>query len=154
MTKSSTAAGAETTPYAQEAGRRAVLEHLQRSGTPAEVSSAGSGRYRVHWPLPDVLPWVSILIPTRNQLDLLRQCITTLNRLTDYPNRELIVIDNGSDEPAALAYLAELEKQPNTQVLRDASPFNYSALNNLAARAASGELLVLLNNDIEVIDGH
>ena len=154
MIKGSTAAGAETKPCAQEAGRRAVFEHLQRSGTPAEVSSAGSGRYRVHWPLPAVLPKVSILIPTRNQLGLLRQCITTLNRLTDYPNRELIVIDNGSDEPEALAYLAELQMLPNTQVLRDASPFNYSALNNLAARAASGELLVLLNNDIEVIDGH
>ena len=153
MIEGSTASGADAKPYAQEAGRRAVQEHLKRRGSDAQVSNAGSGRYRVHWPLPEPLPKVSILIPSRNQLGLLRQCISTLNRLTDYPNRELIVVDNGSDDPEALAYLAELERQPGCRVLRDPSAFNYSALNNLAAQAATGQLLALLNNDIEVIDG-
>ena len=154
MHAGSTAAGADVKPYAQEAGRRAVQQHLQRSGSTAEVSTVGSGRYRVHWPLPAALPRVSILIPTRNQVGLLRQCITTLEALTDYPNRELIVIDNGSDEADALAFLRQLEARPGVRVLRDPSPFNYSALNNLAAQHAQGDLLALLNNDIEVIDRH
>ena len=153
MHAGSTAAGAEAKPYAQEAGRRAVQEHLQRSGSTATVQSVGSGRYRVHWPLPEALPLVSIIIPTRNQLGLLRQCIQTLDQLTDYPNRELIVIDNGSDDADALAYLHTLAARPAVRVLRDPSPFNYSALNNLAAAQAKGSLLALLNNDIEVIDG-
>ena len=153
MHAGSTAAGADVKPYAQEAGRRAVQEHLQRSGSTATVATVGSGRYRVHWPLPPAMPLVSILIPTRNQLGLLRQCISTLDQLTDYPNRELIVIDNGSDEADALAYLRTLEARPGVRVLRDPNPFNYSALNNLAAGQARGELLALLNNDIEVIDG-
>jgi glycosyltransferase involved in cell wall biosynthesis len=153
MHAGSTAAGADVKPYAQEAGRRAVQEHLQRSSSPATVESVGSGRYRVRWPLPAALPLVSILIPTRNQLGLLRQCIQTLDRLTDYPNRELIVIDNGSDDADTLAYLKALEARPDLRVLRDPRPFNYSALNNLAARQARGEYLALLNNDIEVIDG-
>ena len=154
MHAGSTAAGADVKPYAQEAGRRAVQEHLQRCGSAATVETVGSGRYRVRWPLPAALPLVSILIPTRNQLGLLRQCISTLDQLTDYPNRELIVIDNGSDEADALAYLRELEARPGVRVLRDPSPFNYSALNNLAAGQARGELLALLNNDIEVISAH
>ena len=154
MHAGSTAAGADVKPYAQEAGRRAVQEHLQRSGSTATVETVGSGRFRVHWPLPAVLPMVSILIPSRNQCGLLQQCIRTLDALTDYPNRELIVIDNGSDEADALAYLRALEARPGVRVLRDPSPFNYSALNNLAARHARGQLLALLNNDIEIITGH
>ena len=153
MHAGSTAAGADVKPYAQEAGRRAVQAHLQRSASAATVDSVGSGRYRVRWPLPAALPLVSVIIPTRNQLGLLRQCISTLDQRTDYPNRELIVIDNGSDETDALAYLRALEARPGVRVLRNPSPFNYSALNNLAAQQARGELLALLNNDIEVIDG-
>ena len=152
MHAGSTAAGADAKPYAQEAGLRAVQAHLQRSGSAATVSAVGSGRYRVHWPLPAELPLVSLIIPTRNQLGLLRQCIETLDRHTDYPQRELIVVDNGSDEADALAYLRLLEARPGVRVLRDPSPFNYSALNNLAARQARGPLLALMNNDIEVID--
>ena len=149
----STAGGAEVKPYAQEAGRRAVAEHLGRIGACARVESLSSGRYRVRWPLPDKPPLVSILIPTRNQVELLRQCVTTLIRLTDYPHWEAIVIDNGSEDAEALRYLAELASQARWRVLRDPRPFNYSALNNLAAREARGDYLALLNNDIEVIDG-
>jgi O-antigen biosynthesis protein len=105
--------------------------------------------------LPTALPRVSILIPTRNQVHLLRTCLESLGALTDYPDVELIVIDNGSDEPDALAYLATLRARPGVQVLpMPLRPFNFSALNNRAAEQASGELLLLLNNDIEVIEPH
>jgi glycosyltransferase involved in cell wall biosynthesis len=77
------------------------------------------------------LPKVSIIVPTRNGLDLLRTCIEGLER-TDYPTMEVIVVDNGSDDPATLGYLAALDPA-RFRVLRDDGPFNFSRLNNRAA---------------------
>ncbi|MFN5511105.1 MAG: glycosyltransferase family 2 protein [Burkholderiales bacterium] len=148
----STAGDAQSKPYARAAGLRAVSEHLQRTGKAAHAELVGNGRYRVHWELPSSPPLASILIPTRNQVGLLRQCIETLERLTDYPNREVLIIDNGSDDAAALRYLDSLRHRSGYQVIRDDRPFNYSALNNLAARKARGDFLVLLNNDIEILE--
>lgn len=95
------------------------------------------------------LPPVSIIIPTRNGLDLLRTCLEGV-AATDYPNIEVIVVDNDSDDPATLAYLADRERA-GVRVLRHAGPFNYSAINNRAVAQARGQLLCLLNNDIEVL---
>ena len=95
------------------------------------------------------LPPVSIIIPTRNGLDLLRTCLEGV-AATDYPDMEVIVVDNDSDDPAMLAYLAEQERA-GVQVLRHKGPFNYSAINNRAVSQARGQLLCLLNNDIEVL---
>lgn len=97
-----------------------------------------------------VLPSISVIVPTRNRHDLLRTCIAGLIR-TDYPDMEVIVIDNGSDDPATLAYLDSLAA-PRHRVLRAPGPFNFSTLNNRAVQEAKGELLCLLNNDIEVIE--
>jgi GT2 family glycosyltransferase len=99
---------------------------------------------------PAANPSVSVIIPTRDRSELLRSCIEGLDR-TEYQRCERIIVDNGSSEPQALAYLAELE-QSGTKVLRMPGPFNYSALNNAAVQRASGELLCFLNNDIEMID--
>lgn len=94
------------------------------------------------------LPSISIIVPTRNRVDLLKTCLDGL-AATDYPNIEIIVIDNDSDEPETLAYLDEIQAR-GTIVMRHPGPFNYSAMNNRAAAAASGDLLCLLNNDIEI----
>jgi len=91
-------------------------------------------------------------VPTRDRLRLLRRCLEGVLRQTDYPALELIVVDNGSREPATLRYLESLAADSRVVVLREDAPFNYSALNNLAARCARGELLLLLNNDTEVIE--
>ena len=97
------------------------------------------------------LPAISIIIPTRNRLDLLRPCLEGVAR-TEYPGRiEIIVIDNGSDDRATLNYFEELDPD-FARILRDDGPFNFSALNNRAASEASGDILCFLNNDIEVID--
>lgn len=106
---------------------------------------------RAHWPLPATLPRVSLIVPTRDQLGLLRTCIEGLLNDTDYPNLEIIVVDNQSSDPPTLAYLAEL---PNlgVKVLPYARPFNYSAINNYAAARATGEVIGLINNDIEIIE--
>ena len=98
----------------------------------------------------DPIRSVTAIIPTRNKVDLLQKCIEGLDR-TDYPKLEVIVIDNGSDDPDALAYFADLAGKGIT-VLHMPGAFNYSALNNDAVREATGEFLCFLNNDIEVID--
>jgi GT2 family glycosyltransferase len=100
-------------------------------------------------PEQSTLPKVSIIVPTRNRLDLLRNCLEGIER-TDYPDLEVIVVDNGSDDPATLDYLANLDPG-RYRVLAAPGPFNFSTLNNRAAKQATGELLCLLNNDIEVL---
>lgn len=94
------------------------------------------------------LPTVTVIVPTRNRVDLLRTCLTGLER-TDYPELDIIVVDNGSDDPATLAYLEALPG--NMRVLHQPGPFNFSALNNRAAKCAQGQILCLLNNDIEIM---
>lgn len=99
----------------------------------------------------DFWPRVSVIVPTRNRLELLSTCIEGLER-TDYPNLEVIVVDNGSDDRATLDYLKHLDRA-RYRVIRDEGDFNFSRLNNCAARMATGDLLCLLNNDIEVGSG-
>ena len=106
---------------------------------------------RVRHPLPESVPLVSIVIPTRDAVGLLRQCVTSVLAKTTYPRFEVVVVDNGSRDPAALEYLSEIARWPQVRVLRYDRPFNYSAINNFAVAQVSGEVLCLLNNDTEVI---
>ncbi|MCI8210921.1 glycosyl transferase family 2 [Pseudomonas sp. S25] len=147
----STAQGGDQKPYAAEAGLKALNEHLQRQSMSAHAELLPMGMYRVRHRLPDVLPLVSLIIPTRNAHVLVKQCIDSIRQLTTYENYEIILVDNGSDDEESLRYFAELEGEADVLVIRDERPFNYSALNNLAVRQARGELVGLINNDIEVI---
>ncbi|WP_321187037.1 glycosyltransferase family 2 protein [Trinickia soli] len=135
---------------------RAVTEHLKRRGVKAAVSRTprGSAPLRVRYECPEPAPLVSLLVPTRDGVDLLRRCLDSLLEKTSYPNYEIIVIDNGSALSETLDYFAHIEKRRNVRVLRDDSPFNFSALNNRAAVQANGDYLCLLNNDTEVITPH
>lgn len=146
----STASTHHSKPYAIANGERALRDHVARRGVEATVTHNGKGYYEVHYALPSPAPLVSLIIPTRNGLDLLRMCLGSIVRNTDYPAYEIIVVDNGSDEPATLEYLRELQSDPRVRVLRDDRPFNYSALNNAAVRHARGDFIALVNNDIEV----
>ena len=100
------------------------------------------------------LPRISILIPTHDRLDLLKPCLESIRAVTDYPREklEILVIDNRSADPAALAYLAAKAASGDIRLRRDGRPFNFSAINNDAAADASGDLLVFLNNDTEIVD--
>lgn len=140
-------------PYAADAALRAINDHFARCGIDAEAAGVhdGPGMYRVRYALPAELPRVSLIIPTRNGLDLLQRCIESIRTKTRYANYDILIVDNGSDDPATLAYLARLESEGAARILRDPRPFNYSALNNGAVREAGGELVGLLNNDLEVI---
>ena len=93
---------------------------------------------------------VSIIIPTRNGVELLSACIASID-VHQPEHVEIVVIDNGSDDPATIAYLAALALRPDATVVRHDAPFNFSEINNVAAQAAKGELLCFLNNDTEVI---
>lgn len=147
----STALAGNEKPYAAIAGVKALADHLERSSCTGEVELLPTGMYRVHYSLPDAAPLVSLIIPTRNAHLLVKQCIDSIIELTSYPQYEIILIDNGSDDPAALAYFTSLEALENVRVIHDGRPFNYSALNNRAVEIARGELVALINNDIEVI---
>lgn len=138
--------------YAWDAGRRALEDHLARTGQPLPVGRACHAFYHVPWPVPNPAPLVSVLIPTRDRLDLLAGCIDGLRERTDYPAWEAIIIDNGSTGPDTLRYLEDLVQDPRFRVLRVDTPFNYSMLNNKAAEIARGDLLCLLNNDIVMIE--
>lgn len=146
----STAQSADAKPYAMLAGERALNEHFQRQALNATAELIGCG-YRVRYALPDALPLVSLIIPTRNGLHLIKQCVESILKKTTYPNYEILIIDNGSDDLSTLQYFKELQSEPRVRVVRDDRPFNYSALNNAAVKKARGELIGLINNDIEVI---
>ncbi|WP_318495625.1 glycosyltransferase [Photobacterium leiognathi] len=149
----STAVNSEEKPYALIAGIQAVQEHCDRIGVKAHVCKHPDYNYvRVKYDLPENNPMVSIIIPTRNGLDVLSVCIDSILEKTTYKNYEIIIVDNGSDCSDTLTYLDSLQQQhKNIVVLRDDGPFNYSALNNKAVKKAKGDLIALVNNDIEVI---
>lgn len=147
----STAMAGDEKPYAALAGVKALDEHLERKGNIGATELLPMGMYRVHYNLPEFLPLVTLVIPTRNAHALVRQCIDSIKKLTTYPRYEIILVDNGSDEPESLNYFAEIGREDNVRVLRDDGPFNYSALNNNAVKLANGELIGLINNDIEVV---
>jgi GT2 family glycosyltransferase/cyclopropane fatty-acyl-phospholipid synthase-like methyltransferase len=147
----STAAVVSAKPYAVDAGRRAVEDHLARTGRAGRVSRiAKSGHNRVIWADPGTQPLVSIVIPTRDGR-LLQRCIESVLTFTTYPNFEILVVDNSSRTLPTLQYLRAYDDR--VTVVRDERPFNYAAINNAAVRRASGDVVCLLNDDTEVIAG-
>ncbi|MFM2341611.1 MAG: hypothetical protein RLZZ592_1264 [Pseudomonadota bacterium] len=152
IVEGSTAGGHGAKDYASEAGRRAVQDHCDRRHPGVQVEAVAPGIFRTRWPLPRALPLVSLIIPTRDRHDLLRTCVESILARTAYRHFELLVIDNQSRCPDTLAYIEALSARPDgrIRVLRWDQPFNYSAINNFAAAHARGEILGLVNNDIEV----
>jgi GT2 family glycosyltransferase len=151
----STAGNPDSKPYAHDAGRRAIQAHLGAGAGGARVED---GRwlfcYDVRYPVPAPPPLASIIIPTRDRLDLLEPCVRTLLQSTAYAAFEIIVVDNGSREESTLRWLERMQAaEPRFRVLGADEPFNWSRLNNLGVQAARGDVLVFLNNDTEVIDG-
>jgi GT2 family glycosyltransferase len=96
-------------------------------------------------------PLISIIIPTRDMLHHLERCIESLLEKTSYDHFEIIIVDNQSEEPETLAYFAKVSALKNVRVIEYNNPFNYSAINNYAAKYCKGEVFCLLNNDTEVI---
>jgi GT2 family glycosyltransferase len=140
-------------PYAIKAGQTALQQHIERSGLKAKVSNVNVVRYQVAFALPEPEPLVSIIIPTRNHLNLLQNCIESLSA-SDYRHFEIIVVDNGTNEPHCLDYLKQLQHSGTASIIKDDRAFNFSRLMNLACKSAQGSYLCFLNNDVEVINNN
>ncbi len=150
MSDTSTAKhGGAAKPYALEAGRRAVENFLSVSGSHCEVNLDRNHRVQVRWPLPNPAPGLSLVIPTRNRSELLQQCMNSLRQIETYAPLDVVIVDNGSDDPDALALLDSLETQQSVTVLRVPGEFNFSRLVNRGVQAATGPVVALVNNDIE-----
>ncbi|TNC09341.1 glycosyltransferase [Methylobacterium terricola] len=123
---------------------------LDRAGSPATMVRTGDV-LDLDWPLPEPLPLVSIVIPTRDRPDLLRVAVRGVLHDTAYPSLELVIVDNGSTDPEVAALYAEWESDPRVRRLDRPGPFNFSRLVNDGVAASRGDVLVLLNNDVEVL---
>jgi GT2 family glycosyltransferase len=152
MSAKSAALNINAKPHTRATAVKAVQEHLARRGIAAEVISAGDEDFRrVRYFLPNEKPSVSIVILTRDLVERLEPCVTSILEKTTYPKFELVLIDNGSKDRAALIFLAESEKDRRVRVLRRDEEFNYGRLNNFAVRNVGSEFVALLNNDLTVI---
>ena len=132
--------------------KNTIIRHLQVRGYQPEFLAHLPGRYRIAYNHP-TQPMVSIIVPTKDQLPMLQRCVESLLEKTRYAHYELLIVDNNSETVEACEWLAAVEQmnEAKVRVLRYPHPFNYSAINNRAAREARGEYLVLLNNDTAII---
>jgi GT2 family glycosyltransferase len=116
----------------------------------ADIIPSNLPTLSLRWKL-QASPLVSIIIPTRNSMALVKACIDSILQKTTYSHYEILLINNGSDDVNCINYFAELDKHPKIRVINYDKAFNYSAINNFAAKHAKGDVLALVNNDIEVI---
>jgi GT2 family glycosyltransferase len=147
----STALSANQKDTIIKAQRKTLNSHLDRTGIMGELQQTKEGYWRVRLGLPSPQPKVSILIPTKDKVELLRQCIESIYKLSTYKNFEILVIDNCSEQDVSIKYFDALVSSGQANVITYDKAFNYPAINNYAVNHADGQLLLLLNNDIEVI---
>lgn len=152
--ENSTASNASAKSYTTDAGIEAIKYFLDQSGQNASVEKGKyPNTYKVNWALPDEQPLVSLVIPTRDGYDILKQCLESIYDKTSYKNFEIIVVDNQTTCDKTLGLFSEYTStKANFRVLKWDKPFNYSAINNFAVSQAQGEVVGLINNDIEVIN--
>lgn len=149
----STSSNADSKPYAHVAGVLAIQGYLDHHVPGARAADgAGTFCYDVRYPFADDEPLASIIIPTRDGVDLLETCVNSIIEHTRYARYEILVVDNGSVHPETHEWLARRSQSGDIRVIDAPVPFNWSHLNNLATVDARGEVLVFLNNDTEVLD--
>ena len=139
----------EAKPCARESAKKALQEALNRRGLKGEVLDGFGDHYRVRYTIRG-LPLVSIIIPTKDRVDLLKRCIESIESKTFYRNYEIIIVDNNSTDPSTLGYLESIPHR----VMKFNGSFNFSKINNFAAKYTKGEHILFLNNDIEVVEEH
>ncbi len=148
----STATNPESKRYAYEAGAKALDEHFRRRGIKATAEiTPNLGIYRIHRQV-EGNPKVTIIIPNKDHIDDLEQCLSSVTAKTTYDNYEILVVENNSTDEKTFAYYKEMEKRyPQCRLLTWEREFNYAAINNFAVGEAAGEYLLFLNNDVELI---
>ncbi|MEZ4658669.1 MAG: glycosyltransferase [Caldilineaceae bacterium] len=147
----SAALSADAKPWAYAAQLRCIEAHLERLGIPgAKAISPSLGVVRVLWPTTNAK--ISIIIPTKDKHKLLRACLDSIFNKSSYQNYEIILVDTGSSEAATQSYYATLQNNERVHTISYTGAFNYSKANNLGAQHATGDLLLFLNNDTEVLE--
>lgn len=132
---------------------QSVKNHLARRNIIANVSSNPELEFltKIRYDAPKDNPLISIIIPTRDRVDILKQCIDSIYNVTTYKNYEIIILDNGSIENETFEYFKLIDEQDNIKLIRIDIDFNYSKLNNIGVENAKGDYICLMNNDIEII---
>lgn len=153
MAEGSTALDPSAKPYAAQAGIRAVREHLERMGLAADVEHAAFPfTYDVTYRLPEPAPLVSIIIPTKDEAAVLSRCVESIEEITDYPNYEIVLVENNSTEDETYRTYERLQNRyGNISVVRFEGGFNFPRIVNFGAAHARGDVLLFLNNDTEVM---
>jgi GT2 family glycosyltransferase len=130
------------------------LAALSRKLAPlgASCTDGPFGTIKVEWPLPSKGPLVTMIVPTKDRVELLRPCVDSVLSRTDYQQFEILIVDNASVEKRTADYLASITNNSKVRVLPYPGTYNFSAINNAAARDARGTYLCLLNNDTEVVN--
>jgi len=130
--------------------KSSLIDHLKRMNIPAEVEQGiVKDTFRIHYHTQEK-PKVSIIIPTKSNLKLIKRCITSIQNKTNYPNIEIIIIDNASKEKKVLDYYKSLP----FKILTYSENFNFSKMNNFAVEHSTGDLLLFLNDDTKVRDNY
>jgi O-antigen biosynthesis protein len=145
----STALNYAAKDYARNSQLLSIRRHMQRIGMPAEPEVTSDGLMHVSWKWTEK-PLVSIVIPSRDKVELLSRCVSSLLENTDYPAYEILIVDNQSVEPETHSCYSRLLDTGHVRILDFPGPFNYSAANNFGAAQARGELVLFLNNDVEI----
>ena len=151
----STSGGTEAKPYVAAAAKKALADHLARTGRTGTVEDGlFPSTYRVKWDIEGD-PKVSILIPNKDHTDDLEKCLQSIWKKTTWDNYEIIVIENNSTDPATFAYYEKAKRRYDglKVVTYPEKGFNFSGINNFGRKAAAGDYLLLLNNDVEVRNG-
>lgn len=152
---SSTATNPGSKPYAQTAGLNAVQDHLDRvhgKGRAEARETEDLFVYDVRYKL-DVKPRVSVIIPIKDNVGLLKALLDSIWEKTTYDNYELIIVDNNSEKEETAVYLEEISKKENVKIIKAAFPFNWSKVNNYGREFATGDVFIFMNNDMEIITG-
>lgn len=152
INEKSVAGDSDNKKYAYVAGKKAIEKHLERIGANGEVSCLDiPGFYHITYNTKDN-PLVSIIIPNKDNVDLLKECVDSLYNVNIYKNFELIICENNSEEKKTFKFYEQIENQyKNLKVIKYSGAFNYSLINNFAAKEANGDYLLFLNNDTKMI---
>lgn len=148
----STANNPESKPYAQTAGLNAVQDHLDAVYGVGKAKAYETDHlfvYDVRYEL-EKEPKVSVIIPTKDHVDLLKNAVDTLVKRTDYSDYEIIILNNNSEKPETFEYFEQVVLDNRIRVENAAFPFNWSKLNNFGMSVATGEVYIFLNNDVEI----
>jgi len=153
MIETSTAMSSDAKPYAHDAGKKAVQSHFDRMGIKAKaLDSEYTFVLDVEYDMPDINPLVSIIIPTKDAVNYLETCISSIVNLSTYKNYEILILNNNSEKEETFEWFKKIQQTYSfIKVIEANYEFNWSKLNNHGIREAKGEVFIFLNNDIEII---